>query len=98
MGSPAEELVGKDAGRAEEALGELRVGKERVSAFGAAEGGWLAEESAELIAKVADAERFASRDVDNERRRGGVSERLQGNGVGVALPDDVDGGHREVDG
>ena len=59
--------------------------------------GRLAEQLAKLLAHAADRERFRPGDVDDERRRGGMAQRLQRHGVGVALPDDVDGAHRQVD-
>ena len=59
--------------------------------------GGLPSSSTELFANAADGEGFGAGDVDDERRRGGVGQRLERHGVGVALPDDVDRAHRQVD-
>src|SRR5262245_30208135 len=75
----------------------MRVGEEGVGTFDAGINRLLAEELTKLVTDVSDPECFASCDVDNERRRGGLSEGLQRDGIRIALPDDVDGGHGKVD-
>ena len=56
------------------------------------------EAAAELLGEPAHGDGLGSRDVDRRGRPRGAGEAAQRHGVGVALPDDVDMAHGEVDG
>src|SRR5262245_48818905 len=87
---PANQLLNAHARVTEEAVAELAIVEERVGRLGADEIRLLANDRAELLAHAADAQKLRARDVQNERRRRNMVERLDRHGIRVGLPDDVD--------
>src|SRR6266404_981914 len=95
--NPIEHLREWNAWRAEEVARLLRITQERIRSFHPFELNGLPKTIGEFLRDFAHAQEFLTGDVDDERRRRSVGERLQAHGVGVALPNSVEIAHGKRD-
>src|SRR3954471_3838176 len=73
------------------------VDQPALGGFDAGENRWLAQALPERFSKPAHAHGLRAADIERARRHGAMTQRAQHNGIGIALPDDVDMARGEVD-